>query len=791
MAAPVDDRSHTVWPHIAWVVFPGDDVEAALLGGKAAALCTLVAHGVPVPPFAVVTTEAYRHGRDPLDDELAASIGAAGAIVAGTAGQLAVRSSATVEDRPDASFAGQFHSVLNVNVPDGVLPAVQAVWASLSSQAAVQYRARHRGHRDEPFGDEPAMAVVLMRQVAARRSGVAFTCDPTAGADWMRVEAVDGTADRLVSGAVTPDVVRVARHGAAVTDPVTAEVVRWAARCEEIFGEPQDVEWVWDGARVMVVQSRPITARAAPTEPAEASWALTTAGIGEMLPGVLSPSVASTAVTAVDHAITALLHRLGALPGALPPAGGVVVCVDHRAALRWDLLVDAARRLPSTTPERLRQQLVGQPATAQTDAPAASWRRRLAHDLRVVRIRRRTADDAEVVLEAVERLMEDTPSRTAMPSTSEERWALRQRMNDLLLRTVETEVATAALATAAFDRLVGFLSSSVGADAPTLATELTRTGVRSPLMMRWMALAEVWRSHPLGRQLLGEPSWETVVNRLRQAADEGQTLLDGFQRTVRRAGSRAVPGGDTWDDDPQAAWTAIRAASTLARHPGSEGVGDASDVIDRLRATASWRRRRLLTGWVIDSQAISMRRHVRESVGLLSERERLKDAVLCVGGEVRRLHRDVGDALVSEGRLAPDTDVRHLSVGALARLVRGDDEVPAAEVFEGWAASSGVYEGWARVVTSADDPFESGEILVARTTDPSWSPLFMTAGALVVEQGGLLSHAAVIARELGLPAVVNVPGVTARVETGMRLRVDGGTGRVTIVEEERHAPDRP
>ena len=775
MSEPVTDR-----PHTTWVVFPGDDVVPALLGGKAAALCTLVSEGVPVPPFAVVTTEAYRCARQPLDPELVASMVAAATIVAGTTARVAVRSSATVEDRPDASFAGQFHSVLDVAVPDEVVSAVQSVWASLSSEAATRYRASRHGDVDAPQVGEPAMAVVLMRHVAARRSGVVFTSDPTAGANWMRVEVVDGTADRLVSGAVTPEVVRVAHHDVAVPDavpdPVIAQVVQWARRCEQIFGEPQDVEWVWDGAQVMIVQSRPITTRSA----------VTTAGIGEMLPGVLTPAVASTAVTAVDHAITALVHRLGALPGTLTSTGGIVVYADHRAGLRWDHLADAARRLPSTTPERLRAQILGQPTTSGPHAPPASWGRRLAHDLRVVRIRRRTADDAEVVLEAVERLMEAPPSVSAMPDTVEDRWALRQRVNDLLLRTVETEVATAALATAAFERLVLFLGPSAGPDAPMVATELTRAGVRSPVVGRWMALADQWRSTSLGREVLEVSSWDEVSTRLRQQGDHGEALLDSALRTMRRAGSRAVPGGDTWDDDPQAAWTAIRAAAALVRHAGTEhGVSDASDqsaVIDRLAATAAWRRRRLLTGWVIDSQAIALRRHRREAVGLLSTRERLKDAVMCVGGEVRRLHRAVDEALVRDGRLAPDHDPSDVSAATMAQAVRGD-HAPTLEVFEGWAASSGVYEGRARVVGAADDPLQPGEILVARTTDPSWSPLFMTAGALVVEQGGLLSHAAVIARELGLPAVVNVPGVTARVVTGMRLHVDGGTGRVTIVGE--------
>jgi pyruvate,water dikinase len=116
----------------------------------------------------------------------------------------------------------------------------------------------------------------------------------------------------------------------------------------------------------------------------------------------------------------------------------------------------------------------------------------------------------------------------------------------------------------------------------------------------------------------------------------------------------------------------------------------------------------------------------------------------------------------------------------------GDIEAPTGDTFSGWGASAGVYEGTARVITKATEPIEPGDILVARTTDPAWTPLFLTAGAIVVEEGGPLSHAAIIARELGLPAVVNVPGLLRRLasEESIRLRVDGDRGLVVIMESD-------
>ncbi|MFV1962037.1 MAG: PEP-utilizing enzyme, partial [Acidimicrobiia bacterium] len=111
---------------------------------------------------------------------------------------------------------------------------------------------------------------------------------------------------------------------------------------------------------------------------------------------------------------------------------------------------------------------------------------------------------------------------------------------------------------------------------------------------------------------------------------------------------------------------------------------------------------------------------------------------------------------------------------------------PSGDTFTGWGASAGVYEGTARIITRATEPIEPGDILVARTTDPAWTPLFLTAGAIVVEEGGPLSHAAIIARELGLPAVLNVPGLVGRLASyeSPRLRVDGDRGIVVILDNE-------
>ncbi len=259
-----------------------------VLGGKAAALDRLIEWGLPVPPTGAVTTDAYvrfaaqpriaelldrlRRGDDVPDDEVDAAF-ATGTFDTGDeqritevaseladGHRLAVRSSATVEDLERSSFAGQYRSVLDVDVDDrdALLAAVRSVFASLWHTAPRAYRGA--------FGvdaDSAAMAAVLMRMVPAKRAGVVFTVDPGGGRGLARVEAVEGLAESLVSGAQTPDALLVPREGP--RDGVPAEVsdaLDLALVIEERDGRPQDVEWAWDGDLVWVVQARPITVAA-------------------------------------------------------------------------------------------------------------------------------------------------------------------------------------------------------------------------------------------------------------------------------------------------------------------------------------------------------------------------------------------------------------------------------------------------------------------------------------------------------------------------------------------------
>lgn len=822
---------------------------AALLGGKGASLVALIAAGLPVPPCEVLTTAAYRQavqasdlrqllddltrGRDLPDEEIDRRFLAAeppesvlatidGLLDRVGGGAVAVRSSATTEDLEGASFAGQYRSVLEVADRAALLDALRLVWASLWHRAPRTYRRFHG------FRGEVAMAVVVMAMVPARRAGVAFTRDPGGSPERMRVESVDGLAEGLVSGAATPRCYLLAREdpGQPHAPPPMAEVGRLALRCEELFGTPQDVEWAWDGDRVWLVQSRPITTAADLVEDdgfdsaVGRSTRYTTAGIGEMLPGVLPVLRWSSASYLIEEGFRHVCDELRAAPADAAEAEHFVVRVRGRSAMNLDALTAVAAALPSGTPQELENQYFGVAsdcAERDVQPQASRWRvpglREIAHDLRVVGAHRRARREAAVVDRAATAVLDCAPDLRTLEDA--DLLALRVRVLDLAARTMTAELAVAAAAAAAYGRLEGALCRHLGSSGSSWAQMATQSVGAHTVPARAAVLGH--RIAARCPAALTAPDWPQARRALAEAG-----LADDVVDLARRAGSRSVFAGPTWDEDLAATWALVRAG---AAHevPGTTDSEFLPQLEQALVSRPGWTRNRILTGQVVDVRLHLVRALLTEATELLTLREQAKSAVLSLGGVVRRIEREAGRRLADRGLLADPADAEHLTptelraallaghapaadvIDARRRLVarwQEEDElpllftgrpgrtlgnVPPGQQLSGWGASHGRHTGPVRVLTEPDESVvERGDVVVARRTDAAWSPVFLKAGAIVVEQGGPLSHAAIVARELGLPAVVNVPGAVARLRAAdvTVVSVDGDSGLVVI-------PDAP
>jgi len=861
------------------IVLDGSPVAEGEVGGKAFSLNRLLEVGARVPPTGSITTAGYRKfiegsGLAGFLEELRSSAPTAQADLdletervdtafleapmptalsddirrladsVRTGGLLAVRSSATAEDMAGASFAGQYRSFLEIDDDDALLRSVRLVWSSLWLPAPRAYRA-HTGIPEDDLG----MSVVVMRMVDAVRAGVVFTVDPASAGSNLRVEAVDGLAEQLVSGLVTPEAYvlpRIAAHRPPV-EPLLTEVVDEALAIEKAFGGPQDVEWAYDGDELFLVQSRPITTLGSHSEHdpfdtlIRSTDTYTTAGISEALPGVLPPLVWTTAAPLVEQGFRRLFDEMNALP-AIADDTPFLARINGRAVLSLDLMKAAAEEVPGGSSEEIERQYFGRVITEVTEAPAEKKGpfkgvRSVLTGFREITARRRFRFEAHTSIGTIEQLLVAPPNCTM--ATDSQLLAYRHRALDLAGRVMAAEIAVAASAAAAYRGVELFLEPHIGDEAARVSQQLTAGGIDAcgaQIALHTCDLAQIaLADKELSKALEGIAARDRRVRKALATTSSGAALISAVEQELGHSGSASVFAGETWAESADMAWQLIGQAVQVERRGRKEMLSpDAREeklreIEEKFSTSWKWRMQRIMTGQIVDIRRRMLHRLVDDAVEFLHLREKTKSAVLALGGEVRRIHLAIGTRLVTNGTIERVADIDLLASYELEDALAGagpgrweldkraralqvlgdaehlpqiftgdpsrsliDDVELTGDVFEGWAASGGTYEGTARIIAKATEPIEPGDILVARTTDPAWTPLFLTAGAIVVEEGGPLSHAAIIARELGLPAVLNVPGLIRRLGEGpLRLAVDGDRGIVRIIEEAStsHSPE--
>ena len=879
----------------------------ALVGGKAANLGELMSAGLRVPAGVCVTTEAYRRVTEDakfaaLADELSAIpadepealavladrmrqavLGAgmpadvAAAVASayrglGTDEPVAVRSSATAEDLPTASFAGQQDTYLNVVGEEALFDAVRHCWASLWTDRAVAYRAaNHIDHR------AVRLAVVVQRMVDARVAGVMFTADPVTGRrHWTTVDAAPGLGEAVVSGAVNPDhlvvdaatgevverrlgdkrvAVRALAEGGtehvelaeAATDACLADddlrrLVALGRRVADHFGQPQDVEWALDGAgELWLTQSRPITT----LFPLPATNGLGAAGVaGDTEPirayfcysmvwqGIHGP-VTPMGLSALRLAASGMARLAGlrvADPYAGPPAFAESACrmfLDITTAVRGAAGRAALPNLLTmvdTTTARIVERLFDDPRFPLDNPSRAGLARRLL----------RIAMRAGVPLRVVEALVRPDAARRRVARVGA-RQARRLRVPDgagARERLAAVERILTLGIPALFPRMVPIPAvgaAALGAAIKLLGDRVTTmrgtpscAACRTTSPRRWTSNCGSSRSGsgatrpPPGICGSRPPRSDGGLPR-RRAAGDGAGRLDAFlDRHGHRAVSEIDVGAARWADDPTHVFGVVTNYLPAGRR-------DLPRSAVRRRCPRRRRRRAARPPAPRGQSGPCRRGPVRPAAGPRTDgptRDHQYHTVALLG-LARRQIAAVGAELVASGALNDPDDVFYLDLREVARALDTVDaglravvarrraefarelqrqHVPRVLLSDGTEptlpsatspdgallgtpASIGTVTAPARVVL---DPvgvrLEPGEILVAPSTDPGWTPLFLTAGGVVLETGGVNSHGAVVAREYGIPAVVGIPGITRTVANGQTITVDGAAGSVVVTE---------
>lgn len=835
---------------IPWIVrfdaeLPPSSAEPARLGGKGANLVRLVSAGFPVPGGFILTVEAYRRwasspaGR--LPEEMSAPLRAALAALGD--GPVAVRSSAVAEDAADHSFAGMHETVLDVAGPDAVEDAIRRCWASARGDRAVRYR-RAAGLPD----DAAAMAVVVQRMVPADQAGVLFTRDPL-GSDDLVCEAVAGTGENLVSGRVTPQRWCLTRTGPTVVarppasplldDARLVALASLGLQVEAAFGGPQDLEWAVAGGRTWLLQARPITALAPSAPEARVVWSNT--NVGELLPDVCPPMSFAVVQLFVSDLFGAFLARLGLDIGSVPLLG----LVGGRVYANMNAAAALLRRIPGMRGRSyadffggdqaaLREALAG---LREEDLPGThptAWRMalRLPGFLFWVVSRAFRPLPAWVVGFGDEGRALAPRDPSTLPDE-----ALPTHIRRLLSFMSDSErsdgMAYAFVAVGSASLLARFcrrlLADTDGSVHNRLLSGLG--GVASAEAALDLArLAEDARALGLAPTLAACPTFAHLEATLDApgAGSAAATFLARWRAFLDRHGHHARGEMDVaiprWSEEPDFLLSAVRGC--LEAPPGAGPLDvfarrarEREELEVRCRRALGPLRRRVFDGLLV---------RARLGVAL---REGAKSEFVRRVGFCREILREAGARLVARGALEAPDDVFLLDLDELAAALGGTlpdaglrvarrraelatfracDHPPVVvgrfdphrhvrpsqvdgnvRVFRGLSVSPGIAEGPARVILAADAGARvlPGEILVAPFTDPGWTPHFLTAAAVVMDLGGVLSHGAVVAREVGVPAVVNVGPATRCIRTGQRIRVDAFAGEVWLLEGDRMAGD--
>jgi rifampicin phosphotransferase len=848
--------------------------QVALAGGKGANLGELSRiEGIRVPAGFCVTTDAFRRimttvpgiddrldrlsRLDPGDrqairplsaeirralegvaipDDLAAAI-TRSVIRLGEQAACAVRSSATAEDLPSASFAGQQDTFLNIVGLAAILQQVGRCWASLFTERAVTYRLRNGfDHR------KVHMAVVVQRMVFPQAAGILFTADPvTSNRKVVSIEASFGLGEALVAGLVNADVYKVRdgevvartvgtkqlaiqaspaggtrqvaiepdrREQPVLTDAQIVGLAQLGRRIEAHFGCPQDIEWCLADDEFQILQSRPVTTLfPIPAASDQGNHVYLSVGHQQMMTDPMKPLGLSvwrlTSRAPMTEAGGRLFVDITKMLGSPASRAGLITAMGRSDPLMGDALATILDRdfipavpdeAPGGTPAD------STPAPIETDPAIVvelieHSRASLATLKRGIQAKSGPAllDFILADIQELQRILFDPRSHQVFMSAMEATWRLNEQLE-------------------------AWLGEKNAVDT---LTQSVPHNVTSEMGLALLDVADAIRPHPDVVTFLGHVEDENFLDELPALAG-GREARDAIEAYLDNYGMRCVGEIDItkprWSERPTAlvpmiladiknfepgagerrfeqgrreAWN--KEQELLARlrslPDGEPKAEEAKRMIDRIRTFIGYReypKYHMISRYFVYKQALLTDADRLVQARVLRDREDIFYLTFAELHDVVRtnsvddqLIRQRKDAFRSYEALTPPRVLTSDGEAVAGTYRRAD--VPAGAL-TGLPVSAGTVQGRARVILDmAEADLEAGDILVTAYTDPSWTPAFVAIKGLVTEVGGLMTHGAVIAREYGLPAVVGVEHATQLIRDGQRIRVHGTDGYVEIL----------
>lgn len=779
-----------------------DTSQDALLamGGKASGLNQLMRWGLTVPSgFVIVNAQCGKHP-EALADYYQKLGGP----------KVAVRSSAMGEDGAESSFAGQYESILNVEGLDDLKAAIDRCVTSLHSQRASAYQGKNNIHGVQ-------MNVVVQTMVDASAAGVVFTVDPVSGRhDRLVVDAVEGLGESLVSGEATPDHYEFNRSGKLtyseligdtpiLSDALLDALVAQAKHASQRAGIPLDLEWAADSqGRIFWLQARPITTIGTDLNeldtPINATDVVTRCNVGEMMPGAVCPLTFSTTGRSIENGMQHM-HVSYAGRKAVTDDWTQIAMSHGKLFINLSGSIAAAANVLGVDAKSMGYSLCGGVVEELQEPPKRPWWIRLIGTVKMLRYLQK-ADD--VIARFSEKANDfDLP---ISGNSVEIAHALDRALpfySEAMAVHLQSSTTSGVASNILQSMISGGQESNAAEQAQAANLMAGASGVESAILVEQLdAIVEKIAQHERDAQAFVDASPTDAVEWLASST----IVSDDFKAFLHRHGHRGYRElcmrEACWADAPETLVTTLQ-ASVSARRSG-KAVNPKPQAVDTSQLSRGVR-------WILPKAHAAIRR-----------REATKSLLVDIANRFKRSYRALGEQLHREGKLDDADQVFFFTHDELMSVVRSADTALEKEkasnrrtalAFQnkldfneicvgppqpldrrlqsadsggdilGRPVSSGLVEGKARVAFSVSDAagLQPGEILVAPITDVGWTPYFSSIAGLITDVGSSVSHGAVIAREYGLPAIVNTRVATQRIKTGDSIRLNADTGVVSLL----------
>ncbi|TDU08495.1 phosphoenolpyruvate synthase [Bacillus subtilis] len=753
----------------------------------------------------------------------------------------AVRSSATAEDLPHASFAGQQDTYLNIIGVDAILQHISKCWASLFTDRAVIYRMQNGFDHSQVY-----LSVIVQRMVFPQASGILFTADPiTSSRKVLSIDAGFGLGESLVSGLVSADCYKVQdgqiidkriatkklaiygrkeggtetqqidsdqQKAQTLTDEQILQLARIGREIEAHFGQPQDIEWCLTRDTFYIVQSRPITTLfPIPEASDQENHVYISVGHQQMMTDPIKPlglsffllTTAAPMRKAGGRLFVDVTHHL-----ASPDSREVFLkgMGQHDQLLKDALMTIIKRRdFIKSIPN---DKTAPNPSRGKADMPA-----QVENDPTIV------SDLIESSQTSIEELKQNIQTKSGSDLF---RFILEdiQELKKILFNPESSVVIRTAMNASLWinEKMNEWLGEKNAAD--TLSQSVPHN-ITSEMGLALLDVADVIRPYPEVIDYLQHVKDDNFLDELAKF-DGGSKTRDAIYDYLSKYGMRCTGEIDItrtrWSEKPTTLVPMIlnniknfepNVGHRKFEQGRQEALKKEQELLDRLKQLPDGEQKAKETKRMIDiirnfsgfreyPKYGMVNRYFVYKQALLEEAERLVEAGVIQEKEdiyyltFEELHEVVHthklDYQIISTRKDEYTLYEKLSpprvITSDGEIVTGEykrENLPAGAIV-GLPVSSGVIEGRARVILNMEDAdLEDGDILVTSFTDPSWTPLFVSIKGLVTEVGGLMTHGAVIAREYGLPAVVGVENAAKLIKDGQRIRVHGTEGYIEIL----------